>query len=169
MNILKKMKIVMMATFLASLCLVCVSCDNETTSDVSSSVVTSSSGSGSSSTRTILDETFDLSAKYYKSVSFTLSKTASVSERVTVNSSSGTEGVRVFLLDENNYALFRNQYASLENAAAGFSYYASFSAPTRTPSYSTSGNLGSGTYYFVIYNPNLVYSQNITAKVTASE
>lgn len=162
-------KICRLAACLIAACFMFAACDSsgDADSDVTP-VVTygDDSSSSTSSTKTLIDSTFDLSAKYYRAVEFSTNKSATLSESVTVNSSSGTEGVRVFLLDPNNYTLFQNQYSSLENAAAGFSYYSSFSAPTRTPSYSTSGTVSSGTYYLVIYNPNLVYSQNVTVRAT---
>ena len=163
-------KICKLAACFIAACFLFAACDDASNSDSGSvsSVVSygDDSSSSSSSTKTLIDSTFDLSAGYYKAVEFSTNKSATLSESVTVNSSGGTRGVRVFLLDSNNYALFQNQYSSLENAAAGFSYYSSFSASTRTTSYSTSGTISSGTYYLVIYNPNLMYSQNVTVRAT---
>lgn len=159
-------KICKLAACFIAACVIFTACDSSGDADSDVTPVVSYGDDSSGSTKTLIDSTFDLSAKYYRAVEFSTNKSATLSESVTVNSSSGTEGVRVFLLDPNNYTLFQNQYSSLENAAAGFSYYSSFSAPTRTPSYSTSGTVSSGTYYLVIYNPNLVYSQNVTVRAT---
>lgn len=161
-------KICKLAACFIAACVIFTACDSsgDADSDVTPVVTYGDDSSDSSSTKTLIDSTFDLSAGYYKAVEFSTNKSATLSESVTVNSSGGTRGVRVFLLDSNNYALFQNQYSSLENAAAGFSYYSSFSASTRTTSYSTSSTISSGTYYLVIYNPNLMYSQNVTVRAT---
>lgn len=68
-------------------------------------------------------------------------------------------GVKFYLLDEENYILFKNgEY---------FKYYSSLSSNTSVSSATKSANYPAQKYYFVIVNPNVIASRGVTVSLTA--
>ena len=107
---------------------------------------------------TISGGTIEISAASYLYSTFTLNKYCKLTAEVEVEDSD--YGVKIYLLTSENFTKYKN--------GKSFSYYSDLSSTESVNLFSSSGYFSSGTYYFVIENPNLLVSRTVYRKLSYS-